>query len=74
MPSSWAADDVPTGAEVTPVSLGGHLEHLDEVEPLVVGVVVIVELLGVKQAEILVAPGEVAHVGGVLVEISCSLL
>ena len=61
--------DVPTGAEITTVPLRGHLEHLDEVEPLVVGVVVIVELLGVDQAEVLVAPGEVADRRGDLVEI-----
>jgi hypothetical protein len=51
--------DVPTGAQVTPVPLRGYLEHLDEVEPLEVGVVVIVELLRGKQAEVLVTPGGV---------------
>ena len=40
--------DVATGAEVATVPLRRHLEHLDEMESLVVGVVVVVELLGLR--------------------------
>ena len=65
--------DVSTCTKVTPISLRRDLEHLDEVETLVVGVVVIVELLRSQQTEVLVTPGEVADRRGDPVQVVLKL-
>ncbi|HEU5118256.1 MAG TPA: hypothetical protein VFT74_16680 [Isosphaeraceae bacterium] len=51
--------DEPTGTEIPSFALWRHLEHLDEVETLVVGVVIVVQTVGSEEGEVLVAPGEI---------------
>jgi hypothetical protein len=53
---------IAAGDNIAPLAFGRDLEEFDQMKTLVVGIVVIIQFVRVEQAEILMAPGEVAHI------------
>jgi hypothetical protein len=55
--------NVSTGAHVTAPIVGRLLKHFQEMKSLIIAVMIVVQLVGEEQTEVLVAPSEVAHIG-----------